>query len=225
MIYVTGDTHAEIDIHKFNMDSFKDQKLMTKSDYLIICGDFGLVWDGSDMERWWRSWLSKKTFTTIWVDGNHENFDLLETVPESNMFGGCVQEVAPSVFHVKRGQVLTIDGKKIFFMGGASSHDKWHRKEHISWWEQELPSTEEIERAMKSLDDVGWTVDYVVSHCAPDSIQERIASWYEKDRLTNFFDVISTKLRFDKWFFGHYHIDHVFDEKYYALYNSIIRVV
>ena len=114
MIYVTGDTHAEIDIHKLNLDSFKDQKLMTKSDYLIICGDFGLVWDGSDRERWWRSWLSKKTFTTIWVDGNHENFDLLETVPESNMFGGCVQEVAPSVFHVKRGQVLTIDGKKIY---------------------------------------------------------------------------------------------------------------
>lgn len=224
MIYVTGDIHAHIDISKLSSKSFALQKGMTKDDYLIICGDFGLVWDESKREMWWRDWLSKKSFTTVWADGNHENFDLLDEIPEKEKFGGAVQEIAPSVFHAKRGQVLTIDGKKIFFMGGASSHDKWHRTEHLSWWEQELPSMAELEVAMKVLDGVNWTVDYVVSHCAPSHIQERIATWYEKDRLTNFFDVISSKLRFDKWFFGHYHIDRAFDDKYYALYNSIIKV-
>lgn len=47
MIYVTGDTHANIDIEKLNTTKFPQQKNLTKDDYLIICGDFGLCWDGS----------------------------------------------------------------------------------------------------------------------------------------------------------------------------------
>lgn len=42
MIYVTGDTHANIDIEKLNTTKFPQQKNLTKDDYLIICGDFGL---------------------------------------------------------------------------------------------------------------------------------------------------------------------------------------
>ena len=41
MIYVTGDTHANIDIEKLNTTKFPQQKTLTKDDYLIICGDFG----------------------------------------------------------------------------------------------------------------------------------------------------------------------------------------
>ena len=41
MIYVTGDTHANIDIEKLNTTKFPQQKNLTKDDYLIICGDFG----------------------------------------------------------------------------------------------------------------------------------------------------------------------------------------
>ena len=44
MIYITGDTHAEFK-HRFNMENFSEQKEMTKDDYVIICGDFGGVWD------------------------------------------------------------------------------------------------------------------------------------------------------------------------------------
>lgn len=47
MIYVTGDTHADIDIGKLSTSKFPQQKSLTKNDYLIVCGDFGLVWDGS----------------------------------------------------------------------------------------------------------------------------------------------------------------------------------
>ena len=47
MIYVTGDIHADIDISKLSGKYFPEGKTLTKSDYVIICGDFGLVWDGS----------------------------------------------------------------------------------------------------------------------------------------------------------------------------------
>lgn len=112
MIYVTGDTHANIDIEKLNTTKFPQQKNLTKDDYLIICGDFGLCWDGSRREMWWQDWLTAKNFTTLWIDGNHENFDMLYQFPLEDRFGGKVRQIAPDIYHLDRGQVLTIDGKK-----------------------------------------------------------------------------------------------------------------
>lgn len=189
---------------------------------MIICGDFGLVWDGSNQERYWQKWLSEKNFTTLWVDGNHENFDYLNTFPLIEKFGGKVKEITSGIYHLGRGQVLTIDGKKIFVMGGASSHDKWLRKEHISWWADELPSAQEMERAITVLDKENWAVDYVISHCAPTSIQKMIADWYENDPLTGFLERVCTDLDFKHWYFGHYHIDKQVNEQFTALYQNIV---
>lgn len=224
MIYVTGDTHANLDISKLSTRNFPQQKTLIKNDFLIICGDFGLVWDESPSEKYWRDWLSAKNFTTLWVDGNHENFDILHELPLVDKFGGKVREIAPDIFHLDRGQVLTIDGKKIFVMGGARSHDKECRKEHISWWEQEMPTSAEMERAIHALDDCGWEVDYVVTHCAPRSIQQEICNWYENDPLVSFLERIRSDLKFKRWYFGHYHIDQAFGEQFEALYNRVIPV-
>ena len=48
MIYITGDTHIPIDIKKLNTKNFSEQKTLTKEDYVIICGDFGGVWNGKN---------------------------------------------------------------------------------------------------------------------------------------------------------------------------------
>ena len=40
-VFVTGDTHGDMDIKKMNMRYFPLQKELTKDDYLIIAGDFG----------------------------------------------------------------------------------------------------------------------------------------------------------------------------------------
>ncbi len=81
MIYITGDTHIPADIQKLSAKRFSEQKEMTKSDYVIICGDFGGVWDGSNEEKYWIKWLKSKNFTTLFIDGNHENFDMLFNLP------------------------------------------------------------------------------------------------------------------------------------------------
>ena len=44
MIYATGDTHGNF--QRFAPEHFPEQAGMTKEDYMIICGDFGGVWDG-----------------------------------------------------------------------------------------------------------------------------------------------------------------------------------
>lgn len=224
MIYVTGDTHADIDIGKLSTTKFPQQKSLTKEDYLIVCGDFGLVWDGSRREIYWQDWLTDKNFTTLWVDGNHENFDILYEFPLIDKFGGKVREIAPGIFHLDRGQVLTIDDKKIFVMGGARSHDKVYRKEHISWWKEEMPSNEEMERAIAALDENNWTVDYVLTHCAPRTIQTMIADWYENDPLVSFLERVRVDLNFKRWYFGHYHIDRQLNEQFVALYNKVVPI-
>ena len=138
MIYITGDTHQNIDISKLNTKNFPEQKELTKSDYVIICGDFGMVWNNSKEEMYWRKWLEKKNFTTLFIDGNHENYELLNEFPVIEKFGGKVQEIGKDIFHLMRGEIYTIDGKTFFCMGGAESTDKVYRIEHISWWKEEI---------------------------------------------------------------------------------------
>jgi hypothetical protein len=44
-----GDTHGELDTRKLNTSNFPEQRRMTKEDYAVILGDFGLVWnDGKE---------------------------------------------------------------------------------------------------------------------------------------------------------------------------------
>ena len=62
-------------------------------------------------------------FTTLFVDGNHENFDRLYSYPIIEWHGGKVHKINSSIFHLMRGEIYEIDNKKIFAFGGASCHD------------------------------------------------------------------------------------------------------
>ena len=124
MIYITGDTH--LDFTRFSTDKFPIQKEMTKNDYVIICGDFGGVWNylvESTYEKYWLDWLNEKKFTTLFVDGNHENFTRLYNYPIEQWHGGKVHKIRDSVLHLMRGEIFDIDNKKVFTFGGAKSHD------------------------------------------------------------------------------------------------------
>lgn len=121
MIYATGDTHGNF--QRFKPEFFSEQADMTRSDHVIICGDFGGVWDGSQKEEQTLDWLERLPFTTLFVDGNHENFDRLAEYPVEEWQGGNVHFIRPHVIHLMRGQVFEIDGYTFFIMGGAQSHD------------------------------------------------------------------------------------------------------
>jgi hypothetical protein len=131
---------------------FPEQKQLTKNDYVIICGDFGGVWNNSKEEIYWRKWLNDKNFTTLFVDGNHENHVMLNQYPVLDWNGGKVHFISDSIIHLMRGQVFTIDGLKFFTMGGAESIDKQRRVEGISWWKEELPNYQEYNEAMINLE-------------------------------------------------------------------------
>lgn len=224
MIYITGDTHIPHDVNKLSSKKFPEQKALTERDYCIICGDFGGVWCGDNEEKYWLKWLDKKNFTTLFVDGNHENFDMLSAFPEFEFCGGKVHKISNKVYHLMRGQVFEIDGKKIFTLGGASSHDKEYRTEGKNWWREELPTEEELRTAMDNLDKAERKVDVIITHSAPTSIQRLISKDYEENLLTDFLDIIKESITYEKWFFGHYHKDEILLDKHIAIYDSIIKL-
>lgn len=222
MIYITGDTHGPIDIHKLNKRYFDDSTL-TKKDYLVICGDFGLVWDNSPEEKYWLDWLNDKNYTTLFVDGNHENHPLLNSYPEEIWNGGKVHKIRDSVLHLMRGQVFTIDSRTFFTMGGADSVDKDWRTPGKSWWPEEMPSNDEYEEAIQNLKLHNHQVDYIITHTAPTSIvNQLIPEIKPPDQLTNFLEGIKTGTQYKHWYFGHFHGDRDIDKKHTLLYYNII---
>lgn len=226
MIYITGDIHGDYDIRKLNSSSFPEGRTLTRKDYVIICGDFGLIWDNSKSDKYWISWLDSKPWTTLWIDGNHENFNLLKKYPVQYWKGGNIQKITENIFHLCRGNVFEIEGKKFFAFGGAESHDKQFRTYGKSIWKEELPSPDELKNGINSLKAVGNSVDIVITHSLPQRIQEDIFSEeiYSSNILTEYFDRIDSFLDFRYWFSGHYHISAEYDKKHYLIYNSIIKL-
>ncbi|MBQ8287559.1 MAG: metallophosphoesterase [Clostridia bacterium] len=221
-LYVCGDTHGTLDIHKLTTKLFPDRE-MTEEDYVLVCGDCGAVWDCGPSDAYLRRWFQSKRWTVLFVDGNHENHDALDRYPVTEWKGGKVHRICDSVIHLMRGQVYEIDGHTLFTMGGAASHDKQYRKEGVSWWARELPSPEEYAEALHNLASHTNRVDYVISHCASSRTQAIIDPAYRTDALTDFLDQIE-EIDFGHWYFGHYHVDRDLDEKHSALYDRVIKL-
>lgn len=240
MIYLTGDTHGEIDVKKLSFHNWKESRELTRNDYLIILGDFGFPFFDEDIMKqkgqyaeylYWIHWLAARPYTILWVDGNHDNFNYWEKQPIAEMFSGKVQPhpYAENIYHLMRGEVYKIDGKTFFAFGGASSHDKQYRTPNISWWEKELAQPDEKENALNNLAKHNYNVDFILSHTVPSSVINKFAE--EKiilpitDDTSNFLENIKNKTNYKQWFSGHLHIEKYDKEsKLQVLYNSIMSL-
>lgn len=251
-IFVTGDCHGEL--MKFNTKNFPIQKELDEDDYVIVCGDFGVIWDQviSKRESHDLEWLNQKKYKTLFVCGNHENFDRLYAYPVEEWNGGLVHKISEKVYYLMRGQVFNLAGKKIFTFGGAESHDtsggvleitdknkmkeldkEWipYRVNHYSWWKEELASEEEMVTGIENLKKNGNKVDYIITHCAASSTQiemwcDRLfKSLYKSNSQTDYLDYIKSNVEFKEWYFGHYHKDQNVNEKERVIYNNIIELV
>lgn len=233
MIYVTGDIHGEVDIHKLSAKYLRKKNIqLTKDDYLIICGDFGLIWYNENhpsykADQYWIKWLSNKPWTTLFVDGNHENHNLLNSYPVEDWNGGKVHKITNKVIHLMRGQIFNIEGKTFLTMGGAVSQDKNCRKENKTWWANEIPTEEEWKTCFDNLTQYNNQVDYIITHCAPfsaleDLVGKNILYFSQPDPQTSLFSFIKNITSYKHWYFGHYHEDRTIDLKHTCLYHQIL---
>ena len=255
-VWITGDIHGNP--VRLSTDSFYEQKEFNKNkdeNIVIICGDFGLVWNRDNEnknEKYWLDWLESKPFTTVFVDGNHENHIRLATYPIKEWHDGKVHEIRPNVLHLMRGEIFIIEDKKFFTFGGASSHDiqdgildyndeNWREKakeldkqgkymyriKDLSWWEEELPTDEEMQHGLDVLKKNNDTVDYIITH-SPSTSELYLMGGkglYEPDILTNYLEEVKATTDYEKHLFGHMHINKAINDKDICLYEQIIRIL
>lgn len=225
MIYITGDLHGSAGIERFFDGAFPDGLNLTKEDYVIITGDFSLVWRNNEKTEYWLNWLNGRPWTTLFIDGNHDNINLLNNYKIETWNGGKVHIIKSAIIHLMRGQVFNIEGHKFFTMGGAKSVYLNFCIEGVNWWSQEIPSAEEYAEAFVNLELNNWKVDCVLTHSAPTAVKEKMGFVdKEKDSLDEFLDTIYEKLEYKKWYFGHYHKFTNLDSRHTALYRRIMKL-
>jgi predicted phosphodiesterase len=231
-IYLTGDVHGKIDINKFNVFSEGDE--LDKEDYVIILGDFGILWKNipDETEEELINFFDNTKYTTLFIDGNHENHFRLKRLNTKEMFGGTVGKVSESIYHLKRGEIYNICGKKFFTFGGAVSVDKVNRTENISWWKDEVASYCQFEYGLTNLDKNNNKVDYILSHTCPKDIVPKVTKFVITeidgeifhDPTQDFLYIVTGKVEFEKLYFGHFHTDKDMG-KYVCMYDDIKRIV
>lgn len=249
MLFVTGDIHGGI--QNFIQECL--YKNIGLDDYVIIAGDFGGVWFQEDKDKDWYDEaeaalddLNEQPWITLFIDGNHENFDRLYSYPVKEWNGGKVHVIRPNVLHLMRGEIFDIEGKSILAMGGAASHDisqgiidldeyemnpdfwdsQYVRVNNYSWWAKEKPTYDELQNCLKNLSEKDFKVDYVITHEAPYSFTNLVFELRHciPDDYSKWLEQLKWKLDYKKFFCGHYHLDVQINEKDYILYNKLIAI-
>lgn len=216
MLYITGDIHGENECRRLNNKNC----FATKNDYVIICGDFGILWKNipDDTEKYWINWLNSKPWTTLFIDGNHDNHLRLSKLSIVNKFNGKVGQISDKIFHLKRGEIYNIDNKSIFTFGGADSIDKKYRILNISYWNEEIPSLIEYDYALNNLNKVNNTVDYIITHTGPERLILSRSLMVDpfmkskiKDPTCSMLENIYNQIYFREWWCGHFHTELKYD--------------
>ena len=240
--WVTGDLHGDLGDGRLTAERWPEGQGLARDDYLVVCGDFGLVWADPPLDQDERAldWLEAQPWTTLFVDGNHENHDLLDAMPVTAWRGGRVHVLPghPHVVHLMRGQVYEMgELGRWFCFGGASSHDVRGRRLGLDWWDRELPSEDEMGEGLASLARVGFAVDYVLTHDCPAGLKDRaVLSSLDRPREATPADELNDCLRgvdgrldegrLKRWYCGQYHGDLALDAegRHVLLYLQVVSL-
>ncbi len=216
MVYITGDTHG--DASRFSAPVLRKAG---ENDIVIVCGDFGFLWNNAKQEQKLRKKLTALPFTIAFVDGCHENYDLLAQYPTQEWNGGTIHVIAPNILHLMRGQIYTICGKTFFTFGGGHSQDFEFRNAG-TWWEEEQPSYKEILDAIEALKAHDNTIDYIITHEPPASIKDCLRiDTAQRLELHTFFEDLMHTCTFTGWYFGKCHLNRRIPLKYHAVFDTI----
>jgi len=217
MIYITGDTHGNIDFYK--LKNYFLNKYVTKADVLIILGDAGIVWGENQC---YINEYASLGLTVFFIDGNHENFDLLNKFPIMYFNDALCHRLASNVYHILRGEIININSLSFLCIGGATSIDKAYREEGITWWNDEHISDDDIKKAIKNIKNYHYEVDFILTHCAPSGMVSKMFD-FKTDSDTDKLSKIEYFCDFKYWYFGHYHIDKELDN-FRCIYNNILEL-
>lgn len=219
MVYITGDMHGDRE-----RLSPRALRALRKGDTLIVCGDFGFVWDGGEEEARFLRKLARRKYTIAFLDGRHENFDLLAGYPVEEWNGGRARILNERVVHLLRGEVYEIEGESYFTFGGGESDDREFRREGETWWPAESPTADERQHALDSLAARGDRVDYILTHVPSAKSCMRLAPRHGEDGVSLFLNRLEETVSCKRWFFGSLHKDRAVSAQRQAVFKAVVPV-
>lgn len=228
MIYITGDTHGDFE----RIAHFCKKQQTSKSDIMIVLGDAGINSDSSYWDISTKKQLKEMPITLFCIHGNHEKrpFD----IPAYRLIewnGGLVyaEDEYPNILFAKDGEVFDFDGQRTIVIGGAYSVDKYYRLQYgYPWWPNEQPSEQIKKEVEERLERSKWRVDVVLSHTCPyiyrpiDMFLQGIDQGRVDDSTERWLGDIESKLQYDKWYCGHFHINRKVDKLRFMFEDILI---
>ena len=223
MVYITGDMHG--DVERLYSKEFRKLK---KGDILIVCGDFGYIFDGSKLEKQVVNYFAKRKFVTAFVEGTHDNLDKINRCRETVWKGGKVHRIKGNLLHLMRGQIFEIDGNKYFTFGGGESTDKDMRVAEGFWWRSEEATPAEMADGARMLDEAGCKVDYIITHEPPARVKSamllRRGDNDSVNKLNGSLEEIGRSCSYKHWYFGSLHEDRVITEHHTCVFKKLIQI-
>ena len=213
MIWLTSDPHSGK--HYQGIQDFLT--FCTDDDWLIILGDIGLYFRETELCDEFCKFFESLQCNIAFIDGNHENFDYLDSLPQEDWHGGRVHRISDRIVHLMRGYVFEIGGKTFVTMGGCVSSKKW--KEMGLWYPQENPTPAEIQRGYDNLAAHGNRVDYVLTHKYQIDPEDA-----DPLTLTGFSQYIEENVTYTHWYSGHWHKTIFTDEKHTVVFEELVHI-
>lgn len=221
-ILVTGDVHGDILLLLEMVRSIENDEM------LFVTGDFGLFWfdinSNSDKYTMLNNMLESKNAYIVFVDGNHENHNFINRTEISEFCGAKCHKLLPRVIHIMRGEIVNIDGIKIFCFGGAYSVDRFWREKNKTYFEEELPNENEYDSGLNNLINADFKVDYIITHTCQRRLVKKLSQRHkaiEEIKLQNYIQWIVDNVEYKKHYFGHWHMDKKISESDIAIFNNI----
>jgi len=216
LIYITGDLHGDLSRLKS-----REVRRLKKGDTLIVCGDFGFVWDDSPREKKILKWIGKRRYNLLFVEGGHDKVALLSAYPAVEWQGGKTREISGRLRLLCRGEVFEIEGKKIFAFGGGGYEDDASLA--INEDGGDLPSPQEIENGRQNLARAGYSVDYIVTHRPSRKIAQFLMMGHNSANVLDaFLDEVREKCAYTRWFFGCIHKNKPVPPGEMALFTAVV---
>lgn len=236
MIYLNGDPHGDYSrLWEFSRGEIG--KKMTKQDFVILLGDVNVCPQTLEQIRG----LGQLPFTVLFLDGNHENFPLLESMPQAVLYGGRVHDLG-GVYHLQRGEIFALPTGQgsvtVAVCGGGDSRDRDRRTEGVDWFAEEEIGECDVQRLRENAQRFDHRVDYFLSHVMSSALKmERATAYaYKSSLATDVFKMGPSEYRIrdivgflqaKAYFCGHEHIDATFDfmgKRFCAVYRTFVRL-
>lgn len=229
MYLITGDIHGDIYPILYLIEKYE----LTSNDTVVLLGDVGLNFYENKEDNRKKKLLNNTNVQFLCIHGNHEiRPSNICTYHESKWQEGIVykEKTYPNINFAKDGEIYNLNGVKALCIGGAYSIDKKRRlAANKYWWPDEQPSDKTKKLVVEKLESINWKVDVVFSHTCPERyipIEAFIngVNQTEVDQSTEeWLGYIESKLNYNNWYCGHWHINKKID-KLYFLYNGVIEL-